>query len=186
MNSLKKNCLVLIAVLALGAGTGMVNMSAFAADTAKTPAAAPAKGNEIIDHGWQQRCEAVVKDKPSHCEIFKKLETKEKSLRVAEFAVGYAPEKDAKKDTANSVIILPLGMLLDSGVTMKVDDGKELTFKPRFCNNGGCFSFVTLDEAWLSSMKKGKATNFQFKTSEGQIVNLVMKLDGFEKLLKAL
>jgi invasion protein IalB len=182
MNSFQKYCVALFAVLVLGVIAG----SSFA-DEAKKDPAKTAPGNQVVERGWTQRCPEQKPDqKPGKklCEIFDRIDMKESSMRVAEFAVGFPQEKGLEKDAARGVVVLPLGILLDVAVQMKIDDGKPLVFKNRFCTNAGCFSFISLGKDILDSMKKAKAVAFLFKTSEGQNVNLIMTLGGFEKALQ--
>lgn len=150
---------------------------ALAAD--KAPAQKPA--SEVIDSGWNMRCNTKKPEKNA-CEVFKKLSQGENGPRIAEFAIGFPKDQDA----ASGVIILPLGILLEKGISMQVDSGKPYVFQIRYCTNAGCFSYVSLKPALLDEIKKGKKLNFAFKTSEGQKVNLIMALDGLDKVIKAL
>jgi invasion protein IalB len=183
MNSFQKYFAAgLLAVLVLG----FVAFSSFA-DEAKKDAGKKAPDNQVVERGWTQRCPEKKPDQKSEtkqCEIFQRIDMKESSMRVAEFAVGFPQEKGMEKGAARGVVVLPLGILLEEGVQMKIDDGKPVSFKTRFCTNAGCFSFVMLGKDVLETMKKAKAVTFLFKTSEGQNVNLIMTMGGFEKALK--
>lgn len=173
MNKFQKYAWVICAAFLLIAG------SAVAAEksSAETKDAAPS----VVERGWALRCPEEQKDKKKQCEVFQRLDMKDSSAaRVAEFAVGF-PDK---KEPARGVVILPLGILLEQGVSMKIDDGKPFVFKTRYCTNAGCFSYVNLDKTLLGSLKKGKAVAFQFKSATGQDINLIMNLSGFEKSLK--
>lgn len=154
----------------------------------KAPAKEPAKeANEMVEKGWQTRCTEVKDEKKSdkkQCEVFQRIEMKDSHMLVAEFAIGFPHEKDLEKGAARGVAVLPLGIMLPSGVGLKVDDEKPVVFNPRFCTNAGCFSFLTLNKDLVASMKKGKTVAFQFKALQNQDVNIVMHMNGFEKLLK--
>ena len=188
MNKFQKYCVVLFTVMLVG----MVAVLSFAEEAKKPPEAAPAvaakqPSNEMVEQGWKQRCntpKAGEKAAEKICEIFQRLEIKENHMLVAELAVGFLHDKTMEKGAAHGAIILPLGISLESDIGMKVDEGKPVVFKPRFCTAAGCFSFVTLSKDLLDTMKKGKAITFTFKTAEGQNVNLIMHIGGFEKALK--
>jgi invasion protein IalB len=156
--------------------------SVFAEEAKKEETAKADSGTEIVEMGWQKRCADKKSEEAKKCEIFQRLAIKKSDMRVAEFAIGF-PEK---KDTARGVVVLPLGILLEPGVAMKIDDGKPFVFKARYCVNAGCFSYINLDKSILDSMKKGKLASFFFKTAEGQDVNLIMNLTGFEKAMKGI
>ena len=128
MNAFQKIALVAILLTTLGAADG------FAKADKKAPATA-ATENAVVDKGWAVRCSKPEKgQKDKTCEIFGRLEMQKTSMRMAEFAVGFS--KDNKK-IANGVIILPLGILLEPGVIMKIDDdGKQVPFKASYCSTG--------------------------------------------------
>ena len=93
MNNIRKFCAVLFAVLILGtaAALSFAEEARKAPEAAKPSEAAKAPGNEVIAHGWAQRC---VEQKPEQksgkkaCEVFQRIDMKDSSARVAEFAVG--------------------------------------------------------------------------------------------------
>lgn len=160
---------------ALVGGATFVLTNAFAAGkTEEKAASAPASGDL-----WTVRCQESDKAK-EHCEVFQRLIVKESGARVAEFAIGF-PEK---KDAARGVVVLPLGILLQPGVEMKIDEGKAYAFKVRYCTQAGCFAYVNLDQALLDLMKNGEVARFVFKSADGKDVNLSMPLTGFGKALK--
>jgi invasion protein IalB len=166
-----------LAALALS----LASFHALAADAAKD---AKGKDNKVVETGWSVRCPDKAKEKDTaKCEIFSKLEVEGTKARIAEFAIGFPEDKTLKKGNARGVIILPLGILLQEGITMTVDEGKPLAFTSRFCTKGGCFSFVDLDKDLIESMKKGKAINMRFKTGANQKANLIMSLENFGKAL---
>lgn len=141
------------------------------------PAAAPAqKPIEMQETGWTKRCQD--KDK-KQCEIFQLLAVKDSKARVAEFALGFPEEKNIGRGG----VILPLGILLEDGVTLKIDEGKPYLFKVRYCANDGCVAFLKVDDTLLSSLQKGKQITLSMKSATGQNINLVLSLSGFGKAL---
>ena len=132
---------------------------------------------QMAESGWQTRCE---KNDAKKCEAYDFLGVKDSKSRIAEFAVAF-PES---KSVARGVIILPLGILLESGVNMSVDDGKPYAFKVRYCTEAGCFAYIKMESALLETMKKGTNIKFQLKSIDGSNINLVLALEGFGKALK--
>lgn len=167
--------------------TGFVVVSVFAvviSAVLSAQAAAPEakkaeaeKKIEMQESGWAKRCEDKENKK---CEVFQVLSVKDSKARVAEFALGF-PES---KDVGRGGVILPLGILLEDGVTMRIDDGKPYVFKVRYCTNDGCVAFLKVDNALVAAMDKGKQITFSMKSAVGQNVNLVLSLSGFGKALK--
>lgn len=142
------------------------------------------KGTTPPAVAWTMRCqpqkEGESAPEKKSCEIFQRLIVKESSARVAEFAIGFPDGSDV----ARGVVVLPLGILLQPGVEMKIDESKPYAFKVRYCTNAGCFAYVNLDKDILDSMRKGKSAAFFFKSADGKDVNLSMTLSGFDAALK--
>ena len=158
----------------------MLSASSFAA---KPSADKKGKGIELVASEWRSRCgkdEKTGKESKDKCEVYQRISVKKTKARIAEMALGFPiDEKGKKSKSARGVVILPLGILLENGIVMKIDDEKPAVFKVRFCTNSGCVAYVNLDKKLLTSMKKGKNINFIFKSSVGQDVNIVMSLKGF-------
>ena len=152
------------------------------ASTASAPKAAE-PDNTVVDKGWTERCAGKEKTDKKACEVYTRLEMKTSSLRVVEVAIGFPQDDSLPKGTARGVIILPLGVMLEPGATMAVDDGKPFAFKSRFCTQSGCFAFVNMNKDILEAMKKGKQLNVFFKTADNHDAHLALTLNGFDKLL---
>lgn len=135
-------------------------------------------GMQIADTGWNKRCEAKDKKK---CEIFQQLVEANSKSRVAEFAISPETAKGA-----SGVIVLPLGILLEKGVGMQIDNGKIYRFNVRYCTAAGCFAYVNLEKTLMTSMKSGGTAKFIFLAGNGQNVNLLLSLKGFNKAIEQL
>ncbi|MFH1159074.1 MAG: invasion associated locus B family protein [Pseudomonadota bacterium] len=181
MNTFQKCGVIALTMVLI---TGMGTLPSFAADVAQVPAEKAVAGqvpdNEVIERGWVKRCS----EQPADCEIFQRIDVKKSSIRIAEFAVGFPQGKDVKKGEARGVAILPLGILLEKGVTMKIDSGMPSVFKVRTCTKQGCFIYIDLDKNLIDTMRKGNTVYFTFDFVSGQKVNLIMNLAGFGKALK--
>jgi invasion protein IalB len=166
----------IVLVMSLGA------VSSFAATgDQKTPA--PVTGNTVIEKGWALRCPDKKTDQ-KNCEVFDRLEVKSSALRVVEIAIGFPQDKTQKQGTARGVIILPLGIMLQPGATMKIDEGKPFAFTSRFCTDAGCFSLINISPSLLDTLQKGKTLTLSFKTPDEKDAHVVMDLSGLDKALK--
>lgn len=159
------------------------------AEDAKAPApkAATTPTNEVLERGWDLRCpdEKTEKQDKKQCEAFQRLDLKGSEMRVAELAIGFPKENKAiEKGGALGAVVLPLGILLDEPLSMKIDDGKPMSFRVRYCTAAGCVAYVAINKSMLETMRNGKKTSFDFKTADGQNVNIVMTLTGLDKILK--
>lgn len=148
--------------------------------------ARPVAATEAQKEAWHIRCnepeegEAAPEEKRGKCEIFQRLVMAETNQRVAEFAIGYPVDMD----TARGVVIMPLGILLPPGVQMMIDDGEPFQFKVRYCNQGGCYAYLALNDAVINQLKKGTEAAFLFMDPSGKTVRVNMSLKGLTKALK--
>lgn len=178
-----------LTALAIFAAVPCVSVS-YAEEAAKPVDDAKAAEDQKItfeESSWEKRCqkdEKTGKEDPKLCEIFKLIRVQESKGRVAEFAIG-KNEKN-KEGTYSGVVVLPLGVLLEEGILFKIDDNKPVMFKPRFCAQIGCVSYITLDDNLINTMKKGEKISFGFRSSNGQKVNIDMVLSGFGKAIGGL
>jgi invasion protein IalB len=156
--------------------------AAAAAAPASAQPATQTTDNTVVDTGWSQRCDDK-KDGKKYCEVFARLAMKESNMRVAEVTIGFPQDNSLPKDTARGVIIMPLGVLLEPGATMAIDNGTPFSFKSRFCIQAGCYAFVNLKKNILDSMKKGKNLNIYFKTADNRDMRLALGLKGFDKVI---
>lgn len=125
---------------------------------------------------WLKRCEGT------NCEIVQRLMSQQNQTRVLEMAIAFPPGETG----ARGVIVLPLGVDMRESFTLRVDDGKPVTFKMRYCLSDGCYGFMTLAPDMLASMKKGHMGVLSFQTFDGQPGRLPLSLDGFAAALSAL
>lgn len=143
--------------------------------------------NEIVERGWDLRCpdEKTEKQDKKQCEVFQRLDVKGSEMRVAELAIGFPKEgKGIEKGGALGAVVLPLGILLDESITLKIDEEKPFSFRTRYCTAAGCVSYVNMSKSMLDTLRAGKQVTFNFKTADGQNVNIVMNLGGLDKILK--
>ncbi|MBI1326361.1 MAG: hypothetical protein GC136_01830 [Alphaproteobacteria bacterium] len=132
---------------------------------------------------WVLRCDKFkdVKEgqRQEYCEVFIRALVKDTGQRIFEFAVGY-PEADK---AARGVFILPLGLVLDSPLSLKLDGQPPLAFKIRYCTGDGCYAFVTLDDALLGKLRSSKALAIEGSAQNGQPVKLEIPMDEFAKAM---
>lgn len=133
---------------------------------------------------WKIRCnneEAQKSDsKRGKCEVFQQLIVKESKQRFAEFAIGF-PEGQKE---ARGIMILPLGILLEAGVEMQIDDKQPFKFKVRYCEPGGCAAFLSLNDSVLDMFNNGKIAKVTLQTAQGKTLSFEMSLKGFADQFK--
>ena len=172
---------IAVAVLLLGAG--FFAFQQFYAPDANAQDAASANANPAanMETAWAVRCndeESVQADnKRGKCEIYQRQDMKDSGQRVIELAIGY-PEG---QEDARGIFILPMGILLEPGVKLTIDDGKPLAFGVRYCLPNGCFAYVSLNDDLLSRLSNG--TQAVVVRANGEPLSIPMPLKGFTKAL---
>jgi invasion protein IalB len=83
-------------------------------------------------------------------------------------------------EAATGVLLLPFGLALDTGVTLRIDDqapGKPLRFST--CIPAGCVIPLSFDAAYMAALRKGKSLNIAAAASQSnQPVQLAVSLKG--------
>ncbi len=142
---------------------------------------------------WVKRCDQPVaqgegqeQETPpqgeEYCEIVQRLTVTDTNQRLVEMAVGYP----ADSKNARGVLILPLGILLESGILIQVDDNDPLRASVRRCDQGGCYVFLDMTDSVLDEFKAGEEINVLFQTPQPQAMSVALSLKGFTKALKSI
>lgn len=133
---------------------------------------------------WKIRCSTEEakksEQKRGKCEVFQQLIVQESKQRFAEFAIGF-PEGQKE---ARGIMILPLGILLEPGVEMQIDDQQSFKFKVRYCEPGGCAAFLSLNDTVLNMLRNGKMAKVSLQSAQGKTLSFEMSLKGFGELFK--
>lgn len=78
-------------------------------------------------------------------------------------------------------LVLPLGLKLDKGATLKIDDGKASEASPfRTCVFAGCIVDIKADDKMAASLAKGKTIAVRTTTDEGKDADFSISLNGFQ------
>ena len=147
------------------------------------PAPVLAQGAVKATHGdWQMRCETPAGAKGEQCALVQNVAAEDRPAITLLVIVL----KTADQKSRLLRIVAPLGVLLPSGLGLKIDD-KDIG-RAGFvrCLNTGCVAEVVMDDALLGQLKSGKnATFIVFQTPE-EGIGIPVSLDGFAKGMEGL
>jgi len=161
-----------IGVLALALmGTSLAVGSAFA------------QGAVRSTHGdWQMRCEVPPGAKAEQCALVQNVAAEDRpNLTLLVIVLKTADQKSRLLR-----VVAPLGVLLPSGLGLKIDD-KDIG-RAGFvrCLTTGCVAEVVMDDTLMGQLKGGKnATFIVFQTPE-EGVGVPVSLNGFGPGVEAL
>ena len=94
-------------------------------------------------------------------------------------AVLIEPEGDPRKTLR---VTLPLGMALQPGTRVVIDEGQPMTAPYVICAGNGCMADYEASNELIANMKKGKGLSIQGVNGAGQVIALILPLDNFGKV----
>jgi invasion protein IalB len=159
----------------------MLLASALVACAAATPALG--QGAVKATHGdWQMRCEVPPGAKAEQCALVQNVAAEDRpNLTLLVIVLKTADQKSRLLR-----VVAPLGVLLPSGLGLKIDD-KDIG-RAGFvrCLTTGCVAEVVMDDALTAQLKAGKSATFiVFQTPE-EGVGIPVSLTGFEPGVESL
>ena len=142
-----------------------------------------AQGAVRSTHGdWQMRCETPAGAKAEQCAIVQSIAAEDRpSITLLVIVLRTADQKSRLLR-----VVAPLGVLLPSGLGLKIDD-KDIG-RAGFvrCLTTGCVAEVVMDDALIGQMRTGKTATFiVFQTPE-EGVGIPVSLNGFTQGLESL
>jgi len=144
-------------------------------------ASAAVKGGEIFDD-WKIQCETPQGVEMEVCHAFQIITEKDKKQTILHLAIGYPP---AQKDPI-LIVTTPLGVALQAGVHLAVDETPEQVFPFTVCMPNGCQAGIKLETALLDKLKSGSKLTVTFGNLKRQGLRVPVSLKGMTKALDAL
>ncbi|AYG69800.1 MULTISPECIES: invasion associated locus B family protein [unclassified Rhizobium] len=121
---------------------------------------------------WRVACSQ--RDKASICTISQD-QTQQNGQRLLAVELQMRPD-----GSGLATLLLPFGIVLDSGVTPNIDDQPPL--KPvrfRTCLPNGCIALLPLDAATLAKLRTGSRLNLKVVADGGNALGFQISLQGF-------
>lgn len=94
-------------------------------------------------------------------------------------AVLIEPEGEPRKTLR---VTLPLGMALQPGTRVVIDEGQPMTAPYVICAGNGCMADYEASNELIANMKKGKGIAIQGVNGAGNVVSLILPLDNFGRV----
>lgn len=187
-NRLRRLAAVLIVAMAGAAAAG----GAFAQEKAKAgakppapaagspPAGAPAAGSPAAGSpavgvpepakaaapapAWIVACVAAGRSAPLDCRMEQRLLAQEtgRIISIATISIPGATRQPVLQ------MHLPVGLALQEGAFLKIDDGAETALQWQFCDVNGCYATLPLTSALVDTMKKGRTMTVRTITANRQ------------------
>jgi len=129
-------------------------------------------GQQIQD--WTVRCEQT-ESAGQNCLIFQTLADQDNDRPVLQISVGY-PNPGAGPA---AMLIVPLGVALEPGMEIQVDEDPAFRVPFNHCNRMGCVVGFPLGPELIEAFKRGSTTRVTVSDLTGQPISLEVSLLGF-------
>ena len=133
---------------------------------------------------WDVACEKSGKP----C-VMAQIGNDETGTPILEMVLRLLPEPrevQGQKIIAITDIITPLGVVLTSGLSMRIDSQQEQTAPFQICTEQGCLVREPLTEEAIGRFKKGANANVTVVAAQQGPVSAVISLRGFTKAFNSL
>jgi invasion protein IalB len=135
----------------------------------------PQQQQNVLATKWTKICQTNEQTKKEACVVTQNLHAETGQMLAA---VTVIEEKGAQKLFR---IAVPLGMLLEPGLRVVVDQNQPIEAKYAICVPDGCFADLQVNDDFLNNLKKGKALIVQTINHVGRTVNITFPLTDFGK-----
>ncbi len=140
------------------------------------PAAAPAQGTARSSHGdWQIRCDNPPGAPAEQCALLQSV-TAEDRQNVGLTVIVL---KTADRQTRLLRVLAPLGVLLPSGLSLKIDETDLGRAGFVRCLPNGCVAEVVMEDKLLEQLRNGKTATFVIFQTPEQGIGIPISLNGF-------
>ena len=110
------------------------------------------------------------------------LITQELRTATGQFLSSVAVREIGGEARKTLLIAVPTGMLIQPGLRVQVDAGKQTEAKYGICFPNACYSELVIDEAFIAQMKKGTKLVLTTLNQQAKPVPLELTLSGFTKV----
>ncbi|WP_298257903.1 invasion associated locus B family protein [Bradyrhizobium sp.] len=136
-----------------------------------SPSATPAPAQP----GWVARCSSPSRDAPLECAMEQSAVLTKTGQLVA--LVNIRVPGDTRAPVA--LVQLPLGLNLQAGAKLQVDEGKGVDLPVQTCENRGCYASVPISPDMLNAMRAGKQLKVLFQDLAKETIAIPMSLADF-------
>ena len=157
------------ATVALSALAGSAAAQQQGGDTAEQIA------SQLMD--WIKICNTDPKTKKDVCIVNQELRTEE-----GQFLASVAIREISGEQRKVLLIAVPPGMLIQPGLRVQVDNGKQEQAKYSICFPNACYAEMVINDATIQSYKRGQQLVLTTLNQQAKPVAFPISLQGFTKV----
>jgi len=140
-----------------------------------TPAPSPSGTPAPAQPGWAARCSSPSRDAPLECAMEQNAVLTKTGQLVA--LVNIRVPGDSRAPVA--LVQLPLGLNLQAGAKLQIDDGKAVDLPIQTCENRGCYASIPITPEMLLAMRSGKQLKVIFQDLAKETITIPLSLAEF-------
>ncbi len=144
------------------------------------------------DYGdWRVEC-VKRKSMPEKevCSMFQRLISKKQKQVIIMVKIVLVKveggDKGQDKVFPQMRIVVPLNTFLMTGITMQIENEKQVQMPFQLCTVGGCFVNITLGKEVIKKLKEKNFIDVSYVRDDRKIVNAKLSLEGFADALARL
>lgn len=130
---------------------------------------------QVLATKWTKICQTSEQTKKETCVVTQNLHAETGQMLAA---VTVIEEKGAQRFFR---VAVPLGMMIEPGLRVVVDQNQPLEAKYVICVPDGCFADLQINDDFVANLKKGKTLIVQTINHVGRTVNITFPLTDFGK-----
>lgn len=156
---------------------GAIAALAVSSFTGATYAQEQANDNQAPQSPWVKVCNVDPKVGKEICLVTQELRT-----NTGQFLASVAVREIEGEARKTLLIAVPTGMLIQPGLRVQVDQGKQTQAKYGICFPNACYSELVIDDGFISSMKQGGKLVLTTLNQQAKPIPMDLTLIGFTKI----
>jgi invasion protein IalB len=128
-----------------------------------------------VHKDWQVRCDTPPGAKSEQCALMQSVTAEDR----ANVGLTVIVLKTADQKSRLMRVVAPLGVLLPSGLGLKIDDADIGRAGFVRCLPNGCIAEVVMDDALVKKLRSGKTATFIIFQTPEEGIGFPMSLAGF-------
>lgn len=128
-----------------------------------------------VHQDWQIRCDTPPGSKTEQCGLIQSVTAEDRP----NVGITVIVLKTADKKTRLMRVVAPLGVLLPSGLGLKIDQADIGRAGFVRCDPRGCVAEVIMDDKLIDKLKTGKTATFIIFNTPEEGIGFPMSLKGF-------
>ncbi|NVK36271.1 MAG: invasion associated locus B family protein [Rhodobacteraceae bacterium] len=155
---------------------GLIGCAVAAVAFSSVSISAPANAQEA-ESAWVKVCNTDPKVNKQICLVTQELRT-----NTGQFLSSVAVRQVADEARKTLLMAVPTGMLLQPGLRVQVDEGKQIQAKYGICFPNACYAELVVDDNFIGSLKQGGKLILTTLNQQAKAIPFELTLVGFTKV----